>query len=127
MCYSRRGKVGYRTKGSTRISMKKPGRPKRPSLEEIEQIKTSRLVGLEKQIVQVLVKLRERRSTLVKKIKEMESMPHVQRLSAKYLEEDLRTRHAEIGRQIHTIQFTPRDKTGNKARKRWLKKMKKAA
>ena len=67
MCYSRRGKVGYRTKGSTRISMKKPGRPTRPSLEEIEQIKTSRLVGLEKQIVQVLVKLRERRSTLVKK------------------------------------------------------------
>lgn len=127
MCYNKR--VGHEVRGTSREGKKKIGTPTRPNLKEIERIKASRLVGLEKQIVQVLVKLRARQLTLAQKIKEIESMPYIQRRSEKHLElvEDLRTEYVQLRRQIYTIQFTPRGETGTEARKRWLEKMKKAA
>ena len=127
MCYCKRSGVGYRTKGQTRIPQTKPEQPTRPSAEDIERLKIKRLAGLEKQVVRTLMGLRKKRLTVSERIKEMESLPHIQRLALKRQERELHEEDAEIAAKIREIQFIPKDEAGTHEIKRWLKGMKKAA
>jgi len=126
MCYNKRGKVGHRTRGSTRIPQTKPEQPTRPSAEDIERLKIERLSGLEKRIVRTLVELRRRRLAITERIKEIGAMPNIQRLATKRQERELLEENIEITARIRAIQSTPRDETGTHKIKQWLKEIKAA-
>ena len=125
MCFINKGKVGYRTKGSTRTTQTKPGKPKRPTEEEINRLKLERLVGLERMIAQRRMELRKRQKEIAEKLRVINRLPHIQRLGlvVRREERSLREEDANIARNLQTIQSIPRDGEGSvRARERWLRR-----